>query len=124
MFGWLRRLFGGGPGGPGRAAAEESPLARLSRQVTGPDRVAAEEAARQLGELRHPEAVGPLLLALKFGAHPVRLAAVRALEQIGREGEEQLRAALSDPYPYVRNEARRILAQLGEADLPPTEPTG
>lgn len=97
------------------AAAPETPLERWLRPLRGYDPAAARQAAEQLGQLRDPAAVGPLLTAIKFGEPALRLVAARALEQIGKPGVEQLRKALADSDPFVRREVERILGKLDES---------
>jgi HEAT repeat protein len=96
-------------------------VAALGILVNKGERDAAIKAAEWLGQTRTPEAAEPLLTALKFAEHPVRVAATKALEELGAAATPALRTALDDPYPYVRNEARRLLERLGEPLPAPTE---
>jgi hypothetical protein len=79
-----------------------------------PDPKVGVDAATRLGEMGDPQAVGPLLEALKFGAHPVRVAVIRAIERIGKPAIPALQAALNDPDVYLQTEAARILTRLSE----------
>jgi HEAT repeat protein len=90
----------------------------LLTALAGPNQEIARPAAELLGWLGDARAVEPLLHAVKFGEHSVRRAAVRALEGIGQPAVAALRRALSDAYPYVRNEAAGILARLGASGEP------
>jgi HEAT repeat protein len=90
-------------------------VAALGVLVNKGDRDSAIKAAELLGQTGAPEAAEPLVMGLKFAEHSVRVAAVRALEQLGAAAAPTLRGVLDDPYPYVRNEARRLLERLGEA---------
>jgi HEAT repeat protein len=82
-------------------------------------------AADLLGELRPPEAVGPLLVALKYGERPLQNAARRALERCGAAALPALWAAREEAQPWVRAQIEEILANsLGAAGQPaPPAPT-
>ncbi len=69
-------------------------------------------SAELLGELRQPESVGPLLVALKYAARPVQLAARPALERLGTLAVPVLQEARSEPQVWVRQQIEEILAQV------------
>jgi len=72
-------------------------------------------AADLLGELRAPEAVEPLLVALKYSERPLRNAARRALERCGAVALPALWAAQAEAQPWVREQLEGILAQSLDA---------
>jgi HEAT repeat protein len=86
------------------------PALRRGLDHANPD--IARVAAELLGELRQVEAVEPLLIALKYSARPVQLAAKRALVQCGGLAVPFLEAARTEPQPWVRQQIEEILGQI------------
>jgi len=78
-------------------------------------------AADMLGELKHPDAIRPLMLVLKFGAMDVRAAAIRTLIRYGSVAVPALTLAAQDPDPWTRTQSESILADIraAEAATPP-----
>lgn len=70
-------------------------------------------SADLLGESPRPEAVEPLLVALKFAERPVQLAARRALLRHGPAAVPALRAASTESQPWVQAQIAGILKELG-----------
>lgn len=68
-------------------------------------------AAELLGELQMPQAVEPLLVALKFNARPVQVAARKALARMGALAVPALEAARDETQPWVRQQIEELLAQ-------------
>jgi hypothetical protein len=109
--------------GPSPAGAEEAPAAaapeqappsldRLVRELVDTDPAVRLTAARALGELRNPAAVGPLIDTARSDPQPeVRGWALRALLDIGTpEAIETIRAsATNDPDARVREIAVQYL---------------
>ncbi len=85
-----------------------------------PDEHLREKAARTLGLMGDPRAVGALVEALR-DIHPrVRKAAAWSLGQTGRrKGVEPLIASLEDPDGEVREEAAEALVRIGTPALQP-----
>jgi HEAT repeat protein len=86
-------------------------LPALLDAVSGSEVEAARVSAERLGELRPPEAIEPLLVALKFSSRPVQMAARRALEQYGAAALPVLRPALAEQQPWVRRQIEEIIAR-------------
>ena len=82
-------------------------------------------AAELLGELRAPEAVEPLLIALKYSERPLQNASRRALERCGAVALPALWAAKAESQPWVREQIEGILTQsLAATEEPaPAPPT-
>jgi HEAT repeat protein len=95
-------LATGGPAG----------VSALIEGLNGPDAEIGQACAEVLGERKAPEAVGPLVTALKFAARPVQLAAKRALMSFGPAAAEEVKQAAADPEPWVRRQAEEILAAV------------
>ena len=90
------------------------PLVRL---LGDPDRFVQSRAAFALGELG-PEAVGPLMAALREGDPGTREGAARALGLIAdTRGIEPLLGALGDPEETVRDAALSALPMMGEEGI-------
>ncbi|WP_020468163.1 HEAT repeat domain-containing protein [Zavarzinella formosa] len=70
----------------------------------------AKTSAELLGELGTSEAVGPLLLALKYGPRPVQLAARRSLIKLGEASVPALELAQGETHPWVKQQIDEILA--------------
>jgi len=104
----------------GEGLLSSGPLALepLLTALHGSNPQEAERAAKALGRLGDRRATAPLLAALKFGSHELRLAATRALETLPDLELEHLLAALADTYPYVKNTAGEILLNRGAAAVP------
>ena len=87
-------------------------------------------AAELLGELRAPEAVEPLLVALKYSERPLQNAAFRALERSGPVALRALWAARDEVQPWTRAQIEELLAKgfddlvqsAPAPDSPPTAP--
>ena len=76
----------------------------------------AQTAAELLGELRKPESIDPLLVALKYGPRPgARLAAKRALQAFGAEAVPALTAVRDETEPWVRRQIEEILEQVASS---------
>lgn len=69
-------------------------------------------AAEQLGKIRHPEALDPLLTAMKDPDPNVRWWAAWALGEMGPAAEEGLRKLLRDPDRLVQRWAKEALNKL------------
>lgn len=97
----------------GAAAAVDPLLLVLARDTEGDVRAACAEA---LGKLHDRYAVEPLKDALQDAYHPVQLAAITALGQLG--GEDVVVALLSilqgDTLPQTRSAIARTLGHLGD----------
>jgi HEAT repeat protein len=72
----------------------------------------AQQSADLLGELQNPDAVQPLLKALKYNPRPVQLAARRALIRCGPLALDALKEAEDEPQPWVRRQIEDILAEI------------
>jgi HEAT repeat protein len=70
-------------------------------------------AAEALADLGGPEVVGPLIAALKYAPRPVQMACRRALIRIGPVAVPALQAAVDDPQPWLKQQVREILLELG-----------
>jgi HEAT repeat protein len=79
----------------------------------------ATTAAELLGEMRVADVVPPLLVALKFSARPVQIAARRALARLGTVAVPTLQAAKEDPQYWVRQQIAEILAEIDSAQPAP-----
>jgi len=77
-------------------------------------------AAEVLGELKHPDAVRPLLIVMKFGSVESRAAAIRALIRYGTAAVPALETAATDPDPWTRIQSEAILAEIRTANPPTT----
>ena len=84
----------------------------LLKALDNADPKIAAYAAERLGELRAPEGIRSLLLALKFGAVEVRAAAIRALIQYGTTALEAILAARSDPDLWARLRLDEIVTAI------------
>lgn len=112
---------------PVRESAKESlrkygahALDALLHGLNQADANVAQASAELLGELGRPEAVQPLLVALKYSQRPVQLAAKRALARLGPVAKPDLEAARGEPQPWVRAQIEEVLAQVSSA--PPIGP--
>jgi HEAT repeat protein len=74
-------------------------------------------AAAALGEMERPEVVGPLVTALKYATRPVQMACRRALVRLGPLAVPGLHPAVDDPQPWLRQQAREILAELAASEV-------
>ena len=92
----------------------------LVKALDDSDPKVAVPAAEILGELKHPDAVRPLLLVMKFGSLEVRAAAIRALIRYGPAAVPALEAAVQDPDPWTRMRGEEILADIRAAAATPT----
>jgi HEAT repeat protein len=96
------------------------PFEDLLRGLDAPDRRARCRAARALGEVRDPRAVGPLLRALRDPSGDVR---ARAAVALGRLRDERalapLIAAMGDPKASVRSGASAAVRKFGETAYRP-----
>jgi HEAT repeat protein len=93
-------------------AALPALLAGLKRS----DDDAAAASAGLLGDLGDAAAVEPLIVALKFSARPVQLAAKRALIRLGAPAAEALRGeAADDAQPWLRQQVADVLEQVAVA---------
>ena len=72
-------------------------------------------SAGLLADLADPAAIGPLVVALKFSARPVQLAAKRALIRLGPPAAQALWAEADDPQPWVRQQVADVLEQVAAA---------
>lgn len=72
-------------------------------------------AARALGEIRDPRAIGPLITALQADDCFVRRDAAEALCKIGTAALDQLIAALACPLDDGRKEVAEVLGRLGHS---------
>jgi cyclophilin family peptidyl-prolyl cis-trans isomerase/HEAT repeat protein len=93
----------------------------LLQHLQDADPVVRLAAARQIGELRPPQAAGALADAYRFGAgdptYVARAAALGALARYGREAAEPtLRRALADKDWAVRVRAVSLLEEIGAGD--------
>jgi HEAT repeat protein len=93
----------------------------LVKALEDSDPRVAVPAAEILGDLKHPDAVRPLLLVMKFGALDVRAAATRALIRYGPAAVPGLEAATRDADPFTRMRGEEILAEIRRA-APAAEP--
>ena len=84
----------------------------LVKALENGDPQIAVPAAEMLGELKHPDAVRPLLLVMKFGSLEIRAAAIRTLIQYGSAAVKELEAATQDPDPWTRMRGEEILAEI------------
>jgi HEAT repeat protein len=93
----------------------------LVKAVENGDPRVAVPAAETLGELKHPDAVRPLMLVMKFGSVEIRAAAIRALIRYGSAAVPALQEATQDPDPWTRMRGEEILAEIraAEAAAPP-----
>jgi len=95
----------------------------LVKALEDSDPQVAVPAAEILGDLKHPDAVRPLLLVMKFGSLEVRAAAIRALIRYGQAAVPALEAAVKDPDPWTRMRGEEILADIRAASAaPPPSP--
>ncbi len=86
---------------------------RLQESDEEGDRV---KAARRLGELRNPLAIGELINGLQDSSRKVRNAAADALGRIGlADATEPLARALFDPESGIQPRAARALGRIGGA---------
>lgn len=88
----------------------------LVKALEDSDPKIAVPAAEILGDLKHPDAVRPLLLVMKFGALEIRTAAIRALIRYGPAAVPALEAAIKDPDPWTRMRGEEILADIRKAE--------
>lgn len=80
-----------------------------------PDENARFTAARKLGVLKNPMAIGELIHALKDKSPVVREAAAEALGRIGASDATQpLAEALNDPSSRIQSRAARALGNIGD----------
>jgi GAF domain-containing protein len=87
-------------------------LPALLNGLNHPQAEVGQVAAELLGELRVPESVEPLLVALKYGKRPVQVAAGRALTQLGEQAVPALTAARDEPQPWVRGQIEAVLTAI------------
>lgn len=87
----------------------------LCRGLNHADAQVGRAAAEILGERREPEAVAPLLGALKYGARPVQNAARVALERLGDLAVPALEAAREEQQPWAQRQIEEALAQIKRA---------
>ncbi|HJZ90751.1 MAG TPA: HEAT repeat domain-containing protein [Gemmataceae bacterium] len=90
----------------------------LFRGLDHSDPKIAATAAELLGEVRPAGGVERLLTVLKFGARPVRVAAVRALAHYGSAARPAIQAELDGADPWVRAHLNELLAAPADAALP------
>lgn len=89
-------------------------MSTLQAALNSGDAEQREEAALELGESGHAQAVVPLTLALVDRDEDVREAAVASLAEIGSaEAVQALAIALRDENPRVREEAVDALGEIG-----------
>jgi HEAT repeat protein len=79
-------------------------------------------AAEQLGKIRHPESLEPLLTALRDPDPNVQWWAAWALGEMGEAAEEDLKKLLRDPDRRVQRWAKEALNKL--RGLPFDQPPG
>lgn len=73
-------------------------------------------AAKELGNLGDPRAIGPLIGVMKDTDSYVRGQAARSLGKLkATQAVDPLIKALNDDYTYVREEAARSLGEIGDA---------
>lgn len=100
------------------AIAEELPqidLTPLIEALAAPDAAARQEAARALGETRHPDAARPLIPLLQDPDEAVRCAAALALGRLGRlEAVEPLLPMLEEGTPHERAVAAEALGMVDQ----------
>jgi HEAT repeat protein len=77
-----------------------------------PDPEMRRVAVEQLGKIRHPEALEPLLAALRDPDPNVQWWAAWALGEMGSPAEEALKKLLRDPDPGVQRWAKEALNKL------------
>lgn len=97
----------------------------LIKALENGDPQIAVPAAEMLSELKHPDAVRPLLLVMKFGSLEIRAAAIRTLIRYGSAAVKELEVAIQDPDPWTRMRGEEILAQIRAAEnasAPPVSP--
>jgi HEAT repeat protein len=94
--------------GPAAAAA-------LRQGLGHSDPAVGEACADLLAGLRDPDAVAPLLEALKFSPRPVQLASRRALERLGETALPALEASRSEPQPWVRRQIEEAIDTIRRA---------
>lgn len=109
---------------PGRAGPAEEwfslDVSEILQELRNGDEDDREEAARSLGELREPEAVGPLTDALGDRSRYVRREAAKALGAIGEERcIDPLIGALRDDDRAAREGAAEGLALMGATAIAP-----
>lgn len=93
---------------------KEDIVTRMARALSSGDPEAREQAAVELGETGHANAVGPLTAALADKDKDVREAAIVSLAEIGSaEAVQALAIALRDKDPRVREEAVDALGEIG-----------
>lgn len=98
----------------GQALKQFGPLAiaPLLEGLKSPHEQAAVCSAELLGDMRPPEAVEPLLRALKYAPRPVQLAARRSLERFGAAAVPELEAARAEQQPWVKRQIEEALAAI------------
>lgn len=84
----------------------------LVRLLQDPDPEMRRAAAEQLGKIRHPEALEPLLTALRDPDPNVQWWVAWALGEMGEAAEEELKKLLRDPDRGVQRWAKEALNKL------------
>jgi HEAT repeat protein len=95
---------------------------QLLDALNHPDPGAGVKAAELLGALGRAEAVEPLLIALKFAARPVQLAARRALEQLGPLAVAALEGARDEANPWLCQQIDLTMRQIRASTPSPGVP--
>lgn len=103
---------------------EDAAVGVLVKALEHADPKIAVPAADMLGEMKHLDAIRPLMLVMKFGAMDVRSAAIRALVRYGSVAVPALTLATQDADPWTRTQSESILADIraAEAAVPPVSP--
>lgn len=112
----------------GLCKLQRAAVPALLEALRGPRLDVNVAAAELLGELRAPEAVEPLLVALKFSERPLQNAAFRALERSGPVALRALWAVRDEVDPWTRAQIEELLAKgledLTQAAPPAANPSG
>lgn len=87
----------------------ESVVPALTRGLNHGEPRVGVVCAESLGHFRHPDAIEPLLLALKYNARPVQLAVRAALIRYGPAVIASLEAGRAETQPWVRQQIEEIL---------------
>lgn len=107
-----------------RAGLQRQGLAALPALLRGLDHHDSEVgkgSAELLGEFGHPDAVRPLLKAMKFNARPVQIAARRALVRLGSLSLPALVEARGETNPWLRQQIEGAIAEI-QAGQPAPSP--
>lgn len=102
------------------AASLTNPAARVKiEELSSPDEMVKVKAARALGDMREPGAIGPLINLLEGDSTFVSMSASAALAKIGKPAVQPVINALRDANPNVRIGACVALGDMSDPAIGP-----